>query len=99
MLAVGQVERVKSALSRLVTRIEVHEDPRPGRKRPGAKLVVHGSLEALLQLTGKVESVHSPGGILTPLTFRLPPRVIRLHRLQACPGGFADGRRRAVGAA
>ena len=65
MLAVGQVERVKSALSRLVTRIEVHEDPRPGRKRPGAKLMVYGSLEALLQLTGKVESVHSPGGIRT----------------------------------
>ena len=65
MLAAGQVEKVKSALSRLVTRIEVHEDPRPGRKRPGAKLMVYGSLEALLQLTGKVESVHSPGGIRT----------------------------------
>jgi len=78
MLAAGQTERVKSALSRLVTRIEVHEDPRPGRKRPGAKLLVHGSLEALLQLTGKVESVNSPGGILTLLTFRLPPRCIRL---------------------
>ena len=65
MLAAGQTERVKSALSRLVTRIEVHEDPRPNQKRPGAKLVVRGSLEALLQMTGKVESVHSPGGIRT----------------------------------
>ncbi len=48
MLAAGQVEKVKSALSRLVSPIEVHEDPRPGRKRPGAKLVLRGSLEALL---------------------------------------------------
>ena len=63
MLAAGQVEQVKSALSRLVTSIEVHEDPRPGRKRPGAKLEVRGNLEALLQLTGKVESGGSPGGI------------------------------------
>jgi hypothetical protein len=49
----------------LAGKIEVHEDPRPKRKRPGAKLLVHGSLEALLQLTGKVESVYSPGGIRT----------------------------------
>ena len=65
MLAAGQVEKVKSALSRLVTSIEVHEDPRPKRKRPGAKLEVRGNLEALLQLTGRVESVGSPGGIRT----------------------------------
>ena len=65
MLAAGQVEKVKSALSRLVTSIEVHEDPRPKRKRPGAKLEVRGNLEALLQLTGKVTSVGSPGGIRT----------------------------------
>ena len=44
----------------------MHEDPRPGRKRPGAKLLVHGSLEALLTLTGaKVTSGGSPGGIRT----------------------------------
>ena len=83
MLAAGQVEQVKSALSRLVTSIEVHEDPRPGRKRPGAKLEVRGNLEALLQLTGKVESGGSPGGILAPLTFHLPPRKISLHRRHA----------------
>ena len=65
MLAAGQVEKVKSALSRLVNRIEVHEDPRPGWKRPGAKLVVRGNLGALLQLTGKVTSGGSPGGIRT----------------------------------
>jgi len=99
MLGSGQVEKVKSALSRLVTSIEVHEDPRPGRKRPGAKLLVHGSLEALLQLTGKVESVGSPGGILTPLTFQLPPRVIRLHRHRASPQGVSDERRQAAGSA
>jgi hypothetical protein len=65
MLKAGQVEKVKSALSRLVNRIEVHEDPRPGWKRPGAKLVLRGNLEALLQLTGKVTSGGSPGGIRT----------------------------------
>ena len=65
MLAAGQVEKVKSALSRLVTRIELHEYARPGRKRAGAKLLLRGSLEALLQLTGKVASVGTPGGIRT----------------------------------
>jgi hypothetical protein len=65
MLAAGQVEQVKSALCRLVTSIEVHEGPRPGGKRPGAKLEVRGNLEALLQLTGKVTSGGSPGGIRT----------------------------------
>jgi hypothetical protein len=96
MLAAGQTEKVKSALSRLVTRIEVHEDPRPGRKRPGAKLVVRGSLEALLQMTGKVESVHSPGGILTPLIFRLPPRRIRLLDRHSRSSGI-EPRRLAAG--
>ena len=79
MLAAGQVEKVKGALSRLVTKIEVHEDPRPKRKRPGAKLVVRGSLEALLQLTGKVESVYSPGGIRTLVTIETPAREYRLQ--------------------
>ena len=65
MLRAGQVENLKRILSRLVTTIEVHEDPKPGRKRPGTKLVVSGSLEALLQMTGKVTSGHSPGGIRT----------------------------------
>jgi hypothetical protein len=78
MLAAGHVERVRSALSKLVTRIEVHEDPRPGRKRPGAKLEVKGNLQALLTLTGKAESGGSPGGICTLVTFQLPPRCIRL---------------------
>ena len=99
MLAAGQVEKVMSALSRLVTRIEVHEDPRPKRKRPGAKLVVRGSLEALLQLTGKVESVYSPGGILTPLTFRLPPRSIRLLSRQHGKGSATDEQRRPASSA
>jgi transposase len=83
MLQAGQVENLKRILSRLVTTIEVHEDPRPGRKRPGAKLVVRGSLEALLQMTGKVTTGNSPGGILPLLTFPLPPRAVRLqsHRV------------------
>ncbi len=66
MLKVGQVEKVKSALWRLVDRIEVHEVPRPGQKRPGARLVLRGSLAGVLQLvSGKVKRVGSPGGIRT----------------------------------
>jgi site-specific DNA recombinase len=65
MLEAGRVEDLKRVLSRLVASIEVHEDPRPGRKRPGAKLVVRGNLEALLTLTGKVTTGGSPGGIRT----------------------------------
>lgn len=80
MLRAGRVEDLKRVLSRLMTSIEVHEDQRPGRKRPGAKLVVRGNLEAMLQLTGKVTTGNSPGGILPPLTFQLPPRVIGLRR-------------------
>jgi hypothetical protein len=48
------------------------------RERPEAKLMVRGSLEALLQLTGKVESVGSPGGIWTLVTLQTPPRECRL---------------------
>ena len=65
MLAAGQVEQVKSAMTRLVGKIEVTGEERPGRKRPGAVLVLRGSLEALLQLTGKVTTGGSPGGIRT----------------------------------
>ena len=66
MLAAGQVEPVRSALGRLVSRIEVHEEPRPGRARPGAYLLVRGNLEAALSLVGaKVTSDGSPGGIRT----------------------------------
>jgi len=75
-----------------------HEDPRPGRKRPGAKLEVRGNLEALLTLTGKVESGGSPGGILAPLTFQMPPRVITLHGRHGSSGALAEQRRGAVGA-
>ena len=88
MLKAGQVEKVKSALSRLVTSSEVHEDPRQGRKRPGAKLKLKGNLQALLTLTGKVTSGGSPGGLsarLTPttqVTFRLSSvRGVRRDRL------------------
>jgi len=81
-LAAGQVEQVKSALKRLVGKIEVHAEELPGRKRPGAKLVVRGNLEALLTLTGKVTTGGSPGGIWAPLTFQFPARTIRLHVLR-----------------
>ena len=93
------MEKVKSALSRLVTRIEVHEDPRPGRKRPGAKLLVQGSLEALLQLTGKVTSVSSPGGIRTLVKLETPPQEYRLRGRRYRPGSVADERRGATGSA
>ena len=92
MLAAGQVEKVKSALSRLVTRIEVHEEERPGRKRPGAKLVVRGNLEALLQLTGKVTSGGSPGGILPLVTFADPVRVMSLPGRHRAHRGLGDER-------
>jgi hypothetical protein len=93
------VEKVKSALSRLVTRVEVHEVPRPNRKRPGAELAVHGNLETLLQLTGKAESVNSPGGILTLLIFRPPARRVSLQGRRHARGEAMTERRAAVGAA
>ena len=100
MLAAGQVEKVKSTLSRLVTRIEVHEDPRPGRKRPGAVLTLRGNLEAVLQLAHeKVKGCGSPGGILTLLTFRLPPRCIRLTAWRHGGGLPRDQQRRAAASA
>ena len=85
---------MKSALSRLVTSIEVHEDPRPGRKRPGAKLVVRGNPEALLTLTGKVTTGGSPGGTLTLLTSQLPPRCIHLNAGRHGRGLLGDQQRR-----
>lgn len=66
MLAAGQIEQVKSALKRLVGKIEVHGEERPGRKRPGAVLTLRGNLEAVLQLAHeKVKGCGSPGGIRT----------------------------------
>jgi len=70
--------------------------PRPGRKRPGAKLVVRGSLEALLRLTGKVESVGSPGGIPTLLTIGTPAQEYRLWGRQRRWGSSAGERLHAV---
>ena len=64
MLAAGQLEPVKSALRRLVGKIEVRGEEAPGRKRPGT--VLRGSLEAVLQLAGeRVKGCGSPGGIRT----------------------------------
>jgi hypothetical protein len=65
MLAAGQVEQVKRALKRLVGKIEVHGEEWPGRKRPGAVLVLQGNLEAVLQLADeKIKRVGSPGWLL-----------------------------------
>ena len=97
MLAAGQVEQVKSALKRLVGKIEVHGEERPRRKRPGAVLVLRGNLEAVLQMAEqKIKGVHSPGGILTPLIFRLPPRRIRLLDRHSHSSGL-EQRRLAAG--
>jgi len=80
MLAAGQLELVKSALTRLAGKIEVQGEEMPGRKRPGTVLVLRGNLEAALHLASeKVKGVHSPGGLLPPLGFQLPPRSIRLQ--------------------
>ena len=66
MLAAGQLEPVKSALTRLAGKIEVQGEEIPGRKRPGAVLVLRGNLEAALQLAdAKVKMGYSPGGIRT----------------------------------
>ncbi len=66
MLASGQLELVKSTLTRLVGKIEVHGEEVTGRKRPGAVLVLRGNLEAVLQMAEqKDKSVGSPGGIRT----------------------------------
>jgi hypothetical protein len=49
-------------------------------------------------LTGKVESVGSPGGILTLLTFRLPPRVIPMHGHRSSAIAYDAKRRGVIGA-
>ncbi len=66
MLAAGQMEPVKSVLTRLVGKIEVHGEEVPGKKRPGTVLMLQGNLEAALHLAGeKVKGAYSPGGIRT----------------------------------
>jgi hypothetical protein len=51
----------------------------------------------MLQLTGaKVTSGGSPGGILTPLIFRLPPRRIRLLDRYSHSNGLEQRRLAAV---
>jgi len=90
MLAAGQLEPVKSALTRLVGKIEVQGEEIPGRKRPGAVLVLRGNLEAALQLAGeKVKGVYSPGGIRTLVTIETPARQYRLQGRWYRPG--SDG--------
>jgi hypothetical protein len=91
MLAAGQLEAVKSALTRLVGQIEVRGEEIAGRKRPGAVLVLKGNLQAALHLAAeKVKGGHSPGGIWPLLTSELPPRVIRLRRLSTHSNSFAE---------
>ena len=89
MLDAGRVEDLKRILSRLVTSIEVHEDPRPSRKRPGAKLLVRGSLEALLKMTGKVTTGGSPGGVCTLVAMETPPQEYRLEGRRCRPRASA----------
>jgi hypothetical protein len=97
MLAAGQTEKIKSALSRLVTRVEVHEDPRPGRKRPGAYLLLRGNLQAALQLAGeKGTSGCSPGGLRTLVTIQTPARGYRLQGRWFRPRDAAVEQRQAI---
>jgi len=100
MLAAGQVEQVKSALKRLVGKIEVHSEELPGRKRPGAVLLLRGSLEGVLRLADEeIKRVGSPGGILTPLRFQFPPRRIRLlGRRHGSSSASGEQRRATIGA-
>ncbi len=97
MLAAGQVERVRTALCRLVTRIEVHEEERPGRKRPGAYLLLRGNLQAALQLVGgKGTSGCSPGGLKTLSTIETPAREYRLQGRWYRPSNAAGEQRQAA---
>jgi len=55
---------VKEGLACLIERIEVYEEPRPGQRCPGARLLFRGNLEGALRLTNaKVKIGGSPGGI------------------------------------
>jgi site-specific DNA recombinase len=91
MLAAGQMDYVKSTLKRLVGKIEVCGEELPGRKRPGAVLVLSGYMDAVLRLAEqKVKGGHSPGGILPPLRFQCPPRKIRLYLLPRSSGCQPD---------
>ena len=91
------VHKVKSALSRLVTSIKFHEDPRPGRKRPGAVLVLRGNLEAVLQMAEqKIKGVHSPGGLRTLVTIETPARECRLQGRWYRPSNAAGEQRLAA---
>ena len=93
MLAAGQLEQVKSALTRLVGQIEVQEEPRPGRKRPGAVLVLRGYMDAALRLAEQeIKGGGSPGGILTLVTFADPVRVMSLPGHRCAHRGPVDER-------
>jgi len=93
MLEAGRVDDLKRLLSRLVTRIEVHEDPRPGRKRPGACLLMQRNLRGELHLAGeKVTSGGSPGGILPLVTLADPVRVMSLQGHHWTHRGLVDQR-------
>jgi hypothetical protein len=96
MPAARQVEPVKSALKRLVGTIRVHGEERPGRKRPGAVLVLRGNLEAVLQMAEqKIKGVHSPGGILTLVIFAGPVRAVSLQGRPYARRGFVGEQHRA----
>ena len=94
LVARGEVAPLREALDELVGAIHVHAHRVRGRKRPAARLVVQGRLSAEFVLD-KVKTGGSPGGILPPLTFQLPPRVIALRPRQGSSSA-SDGRQRAV---
>jgi hypothetical protein len=91
---------VKSALRRLVGKIEVHGEEVPGRKRPGAVLVLRGSVEAALQLASeKVKGGNSPGGILALVTFTDPVRVMSLEGRPYARSDRVEGQQRVFASA
>jgi len=81
LLRSGQVQELRAALGRLVDRIEIHaEEPRPGKKRPGARLIFRGNLLGAIRLAlQKSKTCNSPGGILHVLrNVEEPPYEVRL---------------------
>jgi hypothetical protein len=93
LLDAGQVERVKAGLAALVKQIEVQEVPRPGARRPGARLVFRGNLAGAVALAnGKVKTDGSPGGSL-PVRNSSLPQAEKVTRL---PKRMSRGRKVAV---
>ena len=80
LLEKGETADAKKGLACLIERIEVYEEPRPGKKRPGARLIFRGNLLGAIRLAlQKSKTCNSPGGILHVLrNVEEPPYEVRL---------------------